>query len=350
MWGPRYKRNVCRPVPNPTDDKIPKNTKTRLDEVLEQKNKNKIIARTSNFQFVRDHGMYKSAVLLLFCLCLAEAQNCDPTPWDDVYKRLGLDEVEDTFMYVAQSGSIQQICKGNIKTFPSLQLIVVNGGNINYIETGAFESVGEISIDLEGNKLTEVNTGIFTGTQITSVNLKRNQIRTIHSNAFDNMPNLQTVLLANNKITRWNNEWFKNTPKLSTIIFSSNLIESLPEDAFKNVKSNRNLTVLLDGNKIKNIHLKSFHGLENAAKINLASNELDDTLPQQLFDGFNARVLDLQENKFRCFSEGRIRSLRNVSVVKLQRNPLSTECRQQIEKGAEIVGIRVVLSDDPFSF
>lgn len=26
MWGPRYSRNVCKPVPRPTDDSIPTKT------------------------------------------------------------------------------------------------------------------------------------------------------------------------------------------------------------------------------------------------------------------------------------------------------------------------------------
>lgn len=29
ICGPKYKRNVCKPVPNPTDDKIPENKNKR---------------------------------------------------------------------------------------------------------------------------------------------------------------------------------------------------------------------------------------------------------------------------------------------------------------------------------
>lgn len=286
-------------------------------------------------------GVIVVLALLLVNVVVFEAKKCDSQRWNVIFGTLGLDDIEDTFMYVINSGDVRELCKGSIKTYPSLQLIVLNKCNITYIETGTFDDVGEISVELEGNKLTGISNGVFNGTQISSVNLRNNEISTIEPTAFNNMPNLQTILLDNNKIVLWRNEWFKNTPKLNTIIFSSNLLENLPEDAFKNFQQTRNLTVLLDGNKIKNIHEKSFHGLGEVMKINLARNELA-TLPQV---AFSVQILDLQENNFTCFT-----NLQNVKIVKLQKNPLSEDCVEKLQKYAKNSGVRIYLSDDPFSY
>lgn len=296
--------------------------------------------------------MYKFVVLafiLLLYMDFFAAQNCDSQRRNIIFETLREQDVEDTVMYVIEFVDIRELCKGSIKMYPSLQTIVLNRDNISYIEPGTFDNIREIGVDLERNKLTKINNGIFNGTQISSVNLQNNEIRTIEANAFDNMPNLLTIILTDNEITVWNNEWFKNTPKLTTIIFSSNSIENLPEDAFKNLRTNKNLTLLFDGNKIKDIHERSFTGLEEVIEINLARNELK-TFPLQTFSGFDTEILNLQQNILECLSEEQLANLQNVKRVKFQNNPLREDCVQTIQKHAKAAGMHVYLSDDPFSY
>lgn len=289
--------------------------------------------------------MWKFAIYFLVVLT-RDVQNCDPTQWNTISKTLGLDEIEDSLMYVINSGDIRQLCKGSIKTLPSLQLIALNRGNISYIEPGTFNSVSEVSVELEGNKLKEVINGVFNGTQISSVNLESNEITAIESCAFDDMPNLQTVILDNNKIAFWNNEWFKNTPKLTTILFATNSIEYLPADAFKNVCQNKNPTLIFEGNKIKSLHERCFNCLESVAKINLARNELQ-IIPLQVFNiVLKIRILDLKQNKIDCLSV----NLKNVDIIKLQGNPFTEICKTKIVEYSKENGVKLYLSDDPFSY
>lgn len=287
-------------------------------------------------------------ITLLLTISAHETKKCDPQPWNLIFQALGLDKLEDTVLYAIDSSDIRQLCKGNIKTFPSLELIFINHANISFIEAGTFDDVSDIAVDLEDNKLSEVVVGVFNGTQISSVSLKSNEIRTIERGAFDDMPNLETVILGNNKISVWNNEWFKNTPKLTIVIFSSNLIETLPEDTLKNLHHTKNLTIAFDGNKIKSVNERSFIGVEEVEKINLATNELEN-FPPQVFPA-KIKILDLKENKLQCLSEEQIRGFRGVFAVKLQKNPFTEVCKTNIVKYSNENGVKVYLSEDPFSY
>lgn len=285
-------------------------------------------------------------IALLFLAVTTQAKQCNPQRFSDVLKT----KIQDPSLCIIESADIRELCKESFKTFPNLQFIVLRQTNISYIEPGTFNNIADISLELEQNALTEIIAGIFNGTQITSISLQNNQISTIENNAFDNMPNLLTVLLNNNRIAFWNNEWFQNTPKLNTILISSNLIENLQADTLKNFQQSKNLSVLFDGNKIKSIDEKAFNGLKDVTKISLARNELE-TFPPQTFTGFEKlKILDLKGNQFQCLSQEQIRTLRNIEFIKFQGNPLSDECKETVKKYSKEYNITVFLSDDPFSY
>lgn len=291
--------------------------------------------------------MWKITLTLLLAVSVQEAKKCDPQPYNSVYQELGIDKLEDTVVYAIDFSDIRQLCKATIKTFPSLQLIIINNANISFIEGGTFDDVGDIAMDLDNNELTAIVVGVFNGTQISGVSLMRNEISTIERGAFDDMPNLEAVNLDYNKISVWNNEWFKNTPKLTILLFSSNLIETLPEDTLRNFHHTKNLTIAFDCNKIKSINERSFIGVEEVAKINLARNELEN-FPPQVFPA-KIKLLDLTENKLQCLSEEQIMGFRGVVGVTLQKNPFTEACKTNIVKYSNKNGVKVYLAD-PFSY
>ncbi|XP_062568376.1 leucine-rich repeat-containing protein 3B-like [Saccostrea cucullata] len=85
-------------------------------------------------------------------------------------------------------------------------------------------------VDCEKRGLTDVPTNISTDTCYLS--LGYNQITSIPDNAFNGLPNLQTLYLQVNKITSIPDNAFNGLQNLQTLYLHVNQITSIPDNAF----------------------------------------------------------------------------------------------------------------------
>lgn len=304
-------------------------------------------------------------VLFLFLAC-CEVKCCDYTriiKWNIQYtedeyimntpfKMLNaineLNNIRNAYVIMINDNNISTLCSETIVNFPKLVLLELINSNIVHIEPGAFNNLSNGTIlHLERNKLDAVHSGIFTGLEITSLYLDENQISFINSDAFDNMPNLEVLSINRNSISDWNTEWFRQTPRLTYLYFNENKIKTLPANALKNLSEyvTNSTTLLLDNNRITDINARAFKGLKIFGKIILSGNKLM-TLSDELMAEFEkVLVLDLRRNKFSCLLEEVLLSLRNVSIIKLQNNPLDDRCRSKIQDTVKKEGINIYLND-----
>lgn len=227
------------------------------------------------------------------------------------------------------------------KAFSSLQNlvdIILEDDGIKEITPGAFYNLPKIyCIRLKNNNVHEIQAGVFSGLSLSELNLVNNSINVVHARAFDDMPNLNIILLTDNNLKQWNSDWFTNSPGLSVIDFSNNCITTLPVKAFKNILGvhsvnglNVTTNVYLNSNSLTYIDSAAFEDLEVLGWLYLDRNQLT-AIDDSVFASF--RQLDwlkLDYNKLKCVPEKLTQLVPNIKYY-LEGNPLSEDCKERYD-------------------
>ncbi|KAJ8920391.1 hypothetical protein NQ315_005257 [Exocentrus adspersus] len=236
---------------------------------------------------------------------------------------------------------IPVLYKGSLADLDDLDELTMENCGISEIQPGALKNVpGLRRLSLKGNKIEEIKEGVFNDLDISTLDLSLNLIKTIHSNAFNDMPNLLNIQLADNQIDRWDKNWFKNTPLLTRVSMQNNSISSLPNDAFKNLvgkkqfgKLKLTINLVLSYNKINKIEPKAFSGLTEINNLWLDNNQLEE-FEDGLLEGVDVKDLRLNKNNIRCL-DGDLSKIIKAETTHLDSNPFDCECLGNIKEWAK---------------
>lgn len=209
--------------------------------------------------------------------------------------------------------------------------------HIQELVPGCFEGLPNLRhLIIKYNQIGEIYEGVFNKLPLTLLDLEGNGISYLDANAFDDLPNMKEIRLGKNNIARINKNWFFNCPNLFKVSVEENSISLVQKKAFKQLEPHGHLLLNLSGNQIEKVQRRAFGNFKRHGYFDLSDNKIS-SLPGNLF-GVNNRlggryVLDLRGNAIACLSKQVYAELfSNCKRVFMQRNPITCECSNEIEK------------------
>ncbi|KAM9435163.1 leucine-rich repeat transmembrane protein FLRT2 [Clarias gariepinus] len=198
-----------------------------------------------------------------------------------------------------QENNIQTISRAALAQLPKLEELHLDDNSISTVgvEEGAFrEAVNLKLLFLTKNHLSSIPIGLPAG--LKELRLDENRIAEIDEGAFQNVTNLQQLMLDGNLLEddAIAPGTFKNLAKLKELSLSRNSL-TVPPPLLPSVS----LTKLnLQENQINDIPVLVFSELRMLEKLDLSFNPLQ-TVPQGAFDGLRSLThLNVRNNQWRC--------------------------------------------------
>ncbi|XP_063915774.1 leucine-rich repeat and immunoglobulin-like domain-containing nogo receptor-interacting protein 2 [Zophobas morio] len=171
------------------------------------------------------------------------------------------------------------------------------------------------SFEIVNNRLTSVKKRTFANLKVEQISLNNNLIETLENDAFYNLTNLIVLTMSRNLLEVLNPEAFSLLPNLSGLNLRFNRLHTLQTGAFEGISPRTELTVDLNGNRIR-------------------------TLPDDVFSNHTFGQLDLGNNPVKkiaaSFCEGC-----SMEKIYLSCDYLTLEDVEMIRNWAEAGGVRL---------
>nr|XP_027209491.1 leucine-rich repeat-containing protein 15-like [Penaeus vannamei] len=215
---------------------------------------------------------------------------------------------------------------------------------------GVFTDLFDLQeLHLQNNFIESLPTGVFGHlTNLTFLELTSNRIKAIEYRDFIALGNLRSLFLGQNSIIRISNKTFVEIEENMSIVHKNfihhafnypgshrDAIDLFTVPHVQICKKNVNFYLLgtpkleklyLFSNKIEDIELAAFSGLNNLAWL-LLNNNLLRYLPREIFRRTPSLLrLQIDSNKFMQLPEGLLDELQIVEQVKLSMNPWHCDC------------------------
>lgn len=183
---------------------------------------------------------------------------------------------------------ITKINRGTFVDLPKLKLISLTGNRIENIEGNLFEQLmsvtNNVTLLLDNNRIENLMEGSFRGIKgLAHIGLGGNRIKTISSQAFVDLPNLQSIVIEYQ---------LRNHSEVEAAETVNGLIES---NAFYNLSNLISITIR--GNSFAEIEARAFHQLPELKTLDLSNNSIHEISPRAFDDVPNIEELNLERNE-----------------------------------------------------
>ncbi|KAL7051781.1 hypothetical protein ACKWTF_004621 [Chironomus riparius] len=209
----------------------------------------------------------------------------------------------------------------------NLQRLYLIQSNINVVNPEWFATLNNLfQLTLYGNNITSWPENKFAALRNLQIFVvSKNPIGdNLPADAFVDLPNLETLLMADIGITQINPAWYYPLQKLKTLYIYSNSFTSIPEGAFDSL---RNLVGLdIGGNHLTESGIPSnlFRNMSNLMYL-YCDNNLIQTINPQWFEGLTGLLsIDFSFNQINELQEGIFASFRSIIDIGLWGNNLKT--------------------------
>ncbi|KAI1731045.1 leucine rich repeat domain-containing protein [Ditylenchus destructor] len=131
-------------------------------------------------------------------------------------------------------------------------------------------------VSLSRNRIHTLNAKTFHSTsaiQVKWLNLAHNRISNMHTSAFENLPNLEQLLLNNNQLTTLQPQILSSLKNLRQLSLAHNQINETQESAFANLPQLEKLS--LSYNRLRTMKEGIFHRVTNLAQLDLSHNRIE---------------------------------------------------------------------------
>lgn len=248
-------------------------------------------------------------------------------------------------------------------------LKVINFGNnmIDSLGVNQFQNNYNLEdVNFSTNNIKSLRYDVFPvqsgGNNIIVLDLSNNTELSLTGNVFQNMKNLQVLILKDTEIEFLQNDLFRNQTQLKRLILSNNNLNesTFTDDIFSNQTSmqyldisannisvlqsemfehlsNLNKSLNISYNKISNIENKTFEACELLNSLDLSHNLLT-KIEKEMFVGLSQlRYLNLSHNMLYVISTGVFTNVRKLEHLDLRDNTITT-----IQSGAlnELIGLK----------
>ncbi|XP_065162337.1 chaoptin-like isoform X2 [Atheta coriaria] len=194
----------------------------------------------------------------------------------------------------------------------NLQWLSIDNNNFYSLPEDAFDYLPELKyINLESNKLNTIPEKLFKSkihSNLKDARFSNNEISTLHSNTFNALTSLETILLATNRIKGIQKNCFNDLPNLQKLILADNLISRISTHAFANLPNLHKLE--LENNLLSAFSFKMFANISTPLHLNLSRNQISTCEADNMI--LNIEILDLKYNNFVAIPK----CLENVSLLR----------------------------------
>ncbi|XP_064213513.1 carboxypeptidase N subunit 2 [Tribolium castaneum] len=210
--------------------------------------------------------------------------------------------------------------------------------SLRKIKSGVFtnQEITE-TIVITNSQLKVVESGTFVNLKIFELVLKQNQITHLEKQAIVGLVNLEVINLANNHIV----EFFADSIVSSPAVFldlAFNRLKKLGPNWFSFMNSEKAVTILLDNNRIGEIHVLSFEDVM-LDTLNLRRNKIGE-LPSRFFRGNLARIY-MQDNSLENLPEGFFK-LSHLILGVFTGNPLDCHTQTRLKRMGEETRAQII--------
>ncbi|XP_046417467.1 insulin-like growth factor-binding protein complex acid labile subunit [Neodiprion fabricii] len=167
---------------------------------------------------------------------------------------------------------------------PALTTLDLSYNRIRRLSSGAFDDLPKIErLDLRNNLISVINEDTFTDLNSKAdafhLQLDNNQIRTLSSGSFRGIKALNAIGFGGNRIKTILSQAFIDLPNLESIVIEyqpNDLIDErtfIASDAFLNLSNVTSITIR--GNTFHEIKARAFHDLPELTELNLSENRIE---------------------------------------------------------------------------
>lgn len=201
-----------------------------------------------------------------------------------------------------------------LKPLINLQWLAIDNNNFRTISENGLLTLEQLRyLNLEGNRIEVIPVNLFRSgvhAHLGDIRLSNNNIEIIHSNSFDSLNSLQTIILLGNRLKTLQKNSFHNLANLTTLILSDNLLKFISPAAFSNLPYLTRLD--MQTNKLTEFSFKIFTNVSNFSPLilNVSSNAI--TYCESDNKILNIEVFDLRYNSLTSVP----RCLEHVSALR----------------------------------
>lgn len=186
-------------------------------------------------------------------------------------------------------------------------------------------------VDLSSRNIKKIDSSLFANYEVSSIeilSLNYNNIRVIEKNAFSKFQNLKELSLTNNQLSRLEPGWTNGLNNLKFLFLTSNRLTSLPNNIFKGLNSLLVLNLVDNGFRFANKSNTPFSDLNQLTDLDLASNNLTNTIRSNSFKNLNQlKALYLQSSNINKFSSNAFKNAfcspnMTQTVIYISGNPI----------------------------
>lgn len=184
------------------------------------------------------------------------------------------------------------------------------------------------SLFLNNNSLVKITSNALVDLrELETLDLSSNGLEYLPKYMFDSFDRLRRLNISTNHIQNISKEAFKNLHTLEWLDFGGNKIKTLPTGVFLH---NDNLSTLyLDNTYINVLHNTDLQGLSNLQHLYLRNNYQLKEIEMYAFQNTPTIThLDISGN-FLTFLPTSIKSLENLTELKINNNPWACDCRME---------------------
>lgn len=227
-----------------------------------------------------------------------------------------------------QGNKISEIEDFEFISLGNLAKLMLGENRLTRIKAAAFAGPDNIKIlALQKNKLRNIEADSFKGMFMSNkthftLNLGDNFIEQIEPGTFQNLNNLNYLLLDGNMISELREDEFARTTALVQLDLGSNKLTKVPEMLLDDMEELR--FVSLDNNNIKELPVFFLRSTPNLWTVQLSFNKITENgLPAGLFDVPNLKTINLDSNNITRIPHNLFRDIPSLQTITLVNNSIS---------------------------
>lgn len=176
--------------------------------------------------------------------------------------------------------------KGTFNNLLRLENVLLDSNKLKKINYRAFVNLPNLKIiSLKSNLITDIDEDVFAKLDSRAneiqLFLDDNKIHTLRSGSFRGITGLKHIGLSNNRIKAISSQAFMNLPNLESLVIENQYLDEIPDrtdriiesDAFFNLSNLASLTIR--GNVFAKIQAQAFHRLPSLTILDLSNNSIE---------------------------------------------------------------------------
>lgn len=292
-------------------------------------------------------------------LCLQELQRLDLSYNHITFlSETGVASLKNLHSLYLENNRITEIAELSLSALAKLSVIDLSNNNLMTIASKTFRESEKLKeLYLRNNSLTQIRPGLFKGlSKLVILDLSYNEISSewMTTETFADLIRCVVLDLGHNRIKTINSsQIFQNQYSLQILNLNNNEIDQIGDNLFLTLYNLH--TLVLSGNRLKQINEFTFNGLFVLSKLSLAENEIStihdnvfincsnlqdlylqgnimNKVPKAILKLRFLKTLDLSNNEIFDINNSSFTGLQSLRVLNLTRNEITNITRGTLKE------------------